>query len=118
MNDDTEPTAFDAEREHARSLLEGDDVTALYVGVIRDGETVDTTFAQIADSPEQEGLQALSLLATHLRAVANEAGVDPSVVARDAQTLAGQVDECSTEASAPADKTRHDESTDDIDEPR
>ena len=54
-------------------------------------------FAQTADDPQQEGLQALSLLATHVRIVANEAGVDPATVAGDAATLAGQMEELSPE---------------------
>lgn len=84
---------FAAELERARRLLEQDGITALQVGVIRGGEEVDTTFAQRADDPEEEGLQALSLLAAHLRLVADEAGVDYATVARDAATVAGRVEE-------------------------
>ena len=90
---DAESTAFDAEREAAMELLDDDSITAFYLGVIGDGETVETTFAQTAEDPQQEGLQALSLLATHVRIVANEAGVDPATVAGDAATLAGRLDE-------------------------
>lgn len=50
------------------------------------------------DDPQQEGLQALSLLAAHVRIVATEAGVDPATVAGDAATLAGRMDELSPEA--------------------
>ncbi|OYR49493.1 hypothetical protein DJ73_17620 [Halorubrum sp. Ea1] len=84
--------AFAAELDRARALLDGDDVEAVHVGVVRDGE-VDTTFAQRADEgPEGEGLRALALLAAHVRLVANEAGVEASTVAGDAATLAGQVE--------------------------
>ena len=85
--------SFDAERQAALELLDDDSITAFYLGVIDDGETVETTFAQTADDPQQEGMQALSLLATHVRIVANEAGVDPATVAGDAATLAGRLDE-------------------------
>jgi hypothetical protein len=99
MTDDSE-TAFAEERRSARKLLGDESITAFYLGVVRDGETADTTFAQTADDPEQEGLQALSLLATHVRIVANEAGVDPSTVAGDAATLAGRMEELSPEELA------------------
>lgn len=94
MTDDS-VTAFDDERRNARELLDDESITAFYLGVIHDGETADTTFAQTADDPEQEGLQALSLLATHVRIVANETGVDPATVAGDAATLAGRMEELS-----------------------
>lgn len=87
--------AFETEREAARELLADESITAFYLGVVDEGETVETTFAQTADDPRQEGLQALSLLATHVRLVAGEAGVDPSTVAADAATLAGELDEIS-----------------------
>ena len=84
--------AFAAELDRARALLDGDDVEAVHVGVVRDGE-VDTTFAQRGDDgPDGEGLRALALLAAHVRLVANEAGVEASTVAGDAATLAGQVE--------------------------
>ena len=84
--------AFAAEIDRARRLLDGDDIEAVHVGVVRDGE-VDTTFAQRADDgPEGEGLRALALLAAHVRLVASEAGVEPAAVAGDAATLAGRVD--------------------------
>jgi len=112
MSDDTTPAdgtsssdgasdtdgAFTAELDRARALLDGDDVEAVHVGVVRDGE-VDTTFAQRSgddpesDGPEGEGLRALALLAAHVRLVANEAGVEASTVAGDAATLAGQVEQ-------------------------
>ncbi|GAB7009466.1 hypothetical protein [Halorubrum trueperi] len=83
---------FSAEIGRARALLDGDDIDAFHVGVVRDGK-VDTAFAQRGDEgPDGEGLRALALLAAHVRLVASEAGVDPSTVAGDAATLAGQVE--------------------------
>ncbi|WP_256402262.1 hypothetical protein [Halorubrum salinum] len=83
---------FSAELDRARELLDPEGVDALHVGVVRDGE-VDTTFAQRdGEDANEEGLRALALLAAHVRLVANEAGVDPSTVAGDAATLAGQVE--------------------------
>lgn len=82
---------FAAEVERARALLDPD-VDALFVGAIRDGE-VETTFAQRADDADQEALQPLGLLAAHLQLVSRQAGVEPSTVAGDAATLAGQVEE-------------------------
>ena len=87
--------AFETEREAAQELLTDESITAFYLGVVDEGDTVDTTFAQTADDPRQEGLQALSLLATNVRLVASEAGVDPATVAADAATLAGELDEIS-----------------------
>jgi hypothetical protein len=82
-----------AERlENARSLLD-EETTACYVGVVRDGREVDSTFAQQANDAQEEGMQALSLLASHLRLVADEAGVDYATVAGDAVTLAERLDE-------------------------
>ena len=98
-NDDSEAD-FEAEQQNARELLDDDSITAFYLGVVRDGETADTTFAQTADAPEQEGLQPLSLLATHVQIVANEADVDPATVAGDAATLAGQMEELTPEELA------------------
>ena len=99
MSDDTSADGdapagddFEAELDRARDLLDGDDIEAVHVGVVRDGE-VDTTFAQRADGdPEGEGLRALALLAAHVRLVSNQAGVEPSAVAGDAATLAGRVE--------------------------
>ena len=91
-HDETASDEFTAEVERARELLD-DDVEAIHVGVVRDGE-VDTTFAQRAgDDTQTEGLRALALLAAHVQLVATEAGVDASTVAGDAATLAGQVDQ-------------------------
>lgn len=91
--DGTSDDAFAAELDSARELLDGDDIEAVHVGIVRDGE-VDTTFAQRADGgPEGEGLRALALLAAHVRLVSNEAGVEPAAVAGDAATLAGRVEQ-------------------------
>ncbi|QUO48421.1 MULTISPECIES: hypothetical protein [Halorubrum] len=84
---------FETELARARDLLDGDGVDAVHVGVVRDGE-VDTTFAQRTDDDaDGAGLRALALLAAHVRLVAGEAGVEPSTVAGDAATLAGQVEQ-------------------------
>ncbi|MCL9816413.1 hypothetical protein [Natronocalculus amylovorans] len=107
MSDDS---AFTSERETAIELLEDDSISAFYLGVIRDSEEIDTTFAQTADSPEDEGLQALSLLATHVRIVANQAGVDPSTVAGDAATLAGRLEDLSPEGMRSTEESEPDES--------
>lgn len=97
---DEDPSEFEAERQAAMELLDDDSITAFYLGTIDDGETVETTFAQTAEDSQQEGLQALSLLATHVRIVANEAGVEPATVAGDAATLAGRLDELTPEGLA------------------
>ncbi|EMA58671.1 hypothetical protein [Halorubrum lipolyticum] len=99
MSDDEGPAdgsaaddAFAAEVARARDLLDGEEIEAVHVGVVRDGE-VDTTFAQRSDGDaENEGLRALALLAAHVRLVANEAGAEASTVAGDAATLAGRVE--------------------------
>lgn len=85
-------STFQQELESARKLLTDDDISALHVGVVR-GDRVDTAFAQLADGPREEGLQALTLLATHLRLVAEEAGVGYDTVAADAAQLANQVED-------------------------
>ncbi|GAB7095821.1 hypothetical protein JCM30237_29750 [Halolamina litorea] len=101
MSDDTDadPEAVDEtdDEEFARRVAEArdllsEDATALYVGVVRDGREVDSTFAQQADDAQQEGMQALSLLASHIRLVSDEAGVDYTTVAADAVTLAEQLE--------------------------
>lgn len=90
--DATAEEEFAERLENARSLLT-DETTACYVGVVRDGREVDSTFAQQANDAQEEGMQALSLLASHLRLVADEAGVDYATVAGDAVTLAERLDE-------------------------
>ncbi|MGQ3329190.1 MULTISPECIES: hypothetical protein [Halorubrum] len=100
MSDDEVPEdgatpddSFAAEIDRARDLLDGEEIEAVHVGVVRDGE-IDTTFAQRNDGDaENDGLRALALLAAHVRLVASEAGVDASTVAGDAATLAGQVEQ-------------------------
>lgn len=89
---ETDDEAFARRVEEARDLI-GEDATAFYVGVVREGREVDSTFAQQADDAQQEGMQALSLLASHIRLVSDEAGVDYTTVAADAVTLAEQLDE-------------------------
>ncbi|MFB6221199.1 MAG: hypothetical protein ABEH90_07150 [Halolamina sp.] len=98
MSDDTSTDDGSTDDEFANRLanardLIDDETTACYVGVVREGREVDSTFAQQADDAEQEGMQALSLLASHLRLVADEAGVDYATVAGDAATLAERLDE-------------------------
>lgn len=92
VDDETDDEAFARRVEEARDLI-GEDATAFYVGVVREGREVDSTFAQQADDAQQEGMQALSLLASHIRLVSDEAGVDYTTVAADAVTLAEQLDE-------------------------
>ena len=93
MATDDPDEEFPEALEHARDLLGSDDVTAFHVGVVRNGENVETTYSYDVQDPEQEGIQSLTLLATHLRIVAEESGVDYTTVASDAATLAGQVEE-------------------------
>lgn len=92
---------FEANRDHARELLSDDDLTAFHLGVIHDDDTVDTVVARHSGDTD-ESLQALSLLATHIRAVATEAGVEYDAVAADAAAIAGQLDDLSVEAMADA----------------
>ncbi|WP_321169564.1 hypothetical protein [Halolamina sp. CBA1230] len=88
---DADDEEFARRVAEARELI-GDDATAFYVGVVREGREVDSTFAQQADDAQEEGMQALSLLASHLRLVSDEAGVDYTTVAADAVTLAEQLE--------------------------
>jgi len=91
-----DPTGFETERDRARTLLDAEDLTAIHVGVIHDDQTVDTVTSRRTDGNEE--LQALSLLATHIRAVAVEAGVDYETVAADAAAVAAQLEELPVEA--------------------
>lgn len=96
MTDESEPAPdeeFEDARIEARRLLDQDGVTAFYLGVVRDGEEIDSTFSYLTQDPEREGIQSLSLLATHLRVIAKEAGVDVETVASDATRLATEVEE-------------------------
>lgn len=86
-------TGFETERDRARSLLASDDLTAIHVGVIHDNQTVDTVASRQSSAESDPELQALSLLATHIRAVATEAGVDYETVAADAAAVAAQLEE-------------------------
>jgi hypothetical protein len=93
MADDAQDADFAAELDAARALLDDEDVTAFHVGVVRDGEEVETTFSFEAQTDDNVGIQSLTLLATHLRVVADEAGVDLSTAAGDAVQLANRVTE-------------------------
>lgn len=89
--------AFERELATARALLDdgAEDITALHVGVVR-GEQVNSTAARRSEG-EQAGLETLTLLASHLRTVADEAGVDYETVAADAARLAGEVEALPTD---------------------
>ena len=89
----SDQTGFDGECERARDLLNADDLTAVHVGVIHDDRTVDTVASRRTDGETDAELHALSLLATHIRAVAAEADVDYETVAADAAAIAAQLEE-------------------------
>jgi hypothetical protein len=93
-------TDFTADRDRARTLLDNDDITGLHLGVIRDDQTVDTVIARDPASDYDPRIHTLSLLATHIRAVAAEAGADYDAVAADAAAIAGQLDELPIEGAA------------------
>lgn len=93
-------TDFTADRDRARTLLDNDDITGLHLGVIRGDQTVDTVIARDPASDYDPSIQTLSLLATHIRAVAAEAGADYDAVAADAAAIAGQLDELPIEGAA------------------
>ncbi|WP_411798451.1 hypothetical protein [Halonotius sp. F2-221B] len=93
-------TDFTADRDRARTLLDDDAITALHLGVIRNDETVDTVVARDPASDYAPSIHTLSLLATHIRAVAAEAGADYDAVAADAAAIAGQLDELPIEGAA------------------
>jgi len=94
---------FDSEVARARRLLDAEDLTAVHVGVIHDDRTVDTVASRRTDGDADAELYALSLLATHIRAVAAEAGVDYETVAADAAAIAAQLEELPIDT--PADDT-------------
>ena len=96
----SDASEFDTDRRHARELLADDDLTALHLGVVHDDDTVDTVVSRTGEGDER--LQALSLLATHIRSVAAEAGADPEAVAADAAAIAGQLDDLSVAAMSEA----------------
>ena len=92
--------AFQRKLAAARRLLDdadGDEITAVHVGVVR-GEQVNSTAARRSEG-ERAGLETLTLLASHLRTVADEAGVDYEIVAADAAQLASQVESLPSERS-------------------
>lgn len=99
----SDQTGFDGELDRARSLLDAADLTAVHVGVIHDDRTVDTVATRRTDGDTDAELHALSLLATHIRAVATEAGVDYETVAADAAAIAAQLEELPIEQSAATD---------------
>ena len=111
----SDATDFETNRDRARELLADDDLTALHLGVIRDDDTVDTVVAR-AGGESDESLQALSLLATHIRAVATEAGVEYDAVAADAAAIAGQLDEVSVDAMNEASEDSENEAEDSADD--
>ncbi|WP_253736415.1 hypothetical protein [Halohasta salina] len=85
-------TGFETELDRARSLLDADDLTAVHVGVIHDDRTVDTVASRRTGGESEAELLAISLLATHIRAVAAEAGADYETVAADAAAVAAQLE--------------------------
>jgi len=107
----TDQTGFDTECERARRLLDAEDLTAVHVGVIHDDRTVDTVATRRTNGDTDAELHALSLLATHIRAVATEAGVDYETVAADAAAIAAQLEELPIEE--PAAEASEDDSKDD-----
>lgn len=83
---------FETDLERARDLLERGDLDGFYAGVVS-GDELDYVFAHRFDDPERVGMQALSLLAYHVRTIAEEADLPPEQVAEDAARLAAQLDE-------------------------
>lgn len=88
----TTDDGFDSDLQGARDLLAREDLDGFYAGVVSEDE-LDYVFAHRFDDPERVGLQALSLLAYHLRAIAEEAGLPPEQVAEDAAQLARRLDQ-------------------------
>lgn len=99
----SEQTGFETECERARQLLDATDLTAVHVGVIHDDRTVDTVATRRTDGEADAELHALSLLATHIRAVATEASVDYETVAADAAAIAAQLEELPIQESTAPD---------------
>lgn len=73
---------FDSDLETARSLLDTENLDGFFVGVVHDDELDYATAHEFVD-PETTGLRALSLLATHVEAFAEQANAEPEQVARD-----------------------------------
>lgn len=83
--------AFDDDLARARALLARDDLDGFYAGVVRE-EELDYVLAHRFDDPERVGVRALSLLAHHLQAFADQADVPVGQVAEDAVRLADTMD--------------------------
>jgi len=106
-----DPTGFETELDRARSLLDADDLTAVHVGVIHDDQTVDTVASRRTDGDSEAELLAISLLATHIRAVAAEAGADYETVAADAAAVAAQLESLPVDSPADPDDSAADETS-------
>jgi hypothetical protein len=89
---DATDDGFEDSVASAREKLEAPDLTAFYLGTVREGEYLDAASAYRGADGEAEGMQALSLLASHLRMVAEEADLEYATVARDAAELADRVE--------------------------
>jgi len=107
-----DPTGFETELDRARSLLDADDLTAVHVGVIHDDRTVDTVASRRTDGESEAELLAISLLATHIRAVAAEAGADYETVAADAAAVAAQLESLPIDSPADTDEASTEPSED------
>jgi len=106
-------TGFETELDRARSLLDAEDLTAVHVGVIHDDRTVDTVASRRTDGDSEAELLAISLLATHIRAVAAEAGADYETVAADAAAVAAQLESLPVDSPADVAADETDASEDD-----
>jgi len=82
---------FEADLQQARELAGRDDLDGFYVGAVS-GDDLDYVFSHRFDDPERVGMQALSLLAHHVQAIAAEAELPPEQVAEDAARLVGELD--------------------------
>ena len=107
-------TGFETELDRARSLLDAEDLTAVHVGVIHDDQTVDTVASRRTDGDSEAELLAISLLATHIRAVAAEAGADYETVAADAAAVAAQLESLPVDSPADVAADETDASEDDL----
>ncbi|MFC7199905.1 hypothetical protein [Halospeciosus flavus] len=85
-------STLDDDLERAREILDRDDLDGFFAGAVHDDE-LDYAFGHTFTDRETTGMQALSLLALHLRAVSEEAGVPPEQVAEDAAGLAERFEE-------------------------
>ncbi len=92
----TTDDGFETDLERARDLLAREDLDGFYAGAVSEDE-LDYVFAHRFDDPERVGMQALSLLAYHLQAIAEEANLPPEQVAEDAARLAARLDESEDE---------------------